>query len=286
MSLFTALKSALGFSRPLLVRDGRAPVQLGEQARAWLQALPAGQGVHFDLAPLDLGLGVRAEEGDAQGPPAPAFDPLPVTASDRDLELLRGLSLERRDDRWMVSLDLEVRARETPNPNNRLYLSDRMLAVERPQYFRAPFNTDTPPIAIRLLRIPGVQSVLLRENTCAVERDTQTPWDDIDGEVDAALRQHFLTCGHELRPGDLVLPPEDDAFRLAVWKVLEEHILPGIHRDGGNLELMSVAGGIARVSMVGACKSCPSSTVTLKMGVERLLKERFPGQIHTVEQVS
>jgi Fe-S cluster biogenesis protein NfuA len=285
VNLFSALKTALGFPKPLIVRDGRAPLQIGEAARAWLASLPPGHGVHLDLAPLDLGLGVRAEEGELQGPPPPDLDPLPITCSDPDLEHLRGLTLDRRDDRWMVSLDFEVRARETPNPDNRLYLADRILAVERPQYFRAPFTTDTPPMAIRLLRIPGVRSALLRENTCAVEREPGTPWEAIDSEVDAALRQHFLTCGRELRAADVALPPEDDAFRDAVWKVLEEHILPGIHRDGGNMELMSVTGGVARVSMVGACKSCPSSTITLKMGVERVLKQHFPGRIHGVEQI-
>lgn len=285
MSLMSAIKSALGFQKPLVVRDDQAPLQLGEGARAWLASLPPNDGVHLDLMPIDLGWGVRAEEGDAQGPPHPALDPLPVSLSDADFELLRGLTLERRDDRWMVALDLEVRARETPNPNNRLYLADRVLAVARPQYFRAPFTTETPALAIRLLRIEGVRSVLLRDNTAAVERDLDTPWEAIDSEVDAAIRSHFLTCGHALRPEDLVLPPEDDAFKAAVWKVLEEHILPGIHRDGGNLELMGVANGVVQVSMVGACKSCPSSTITLKMGVERLLKQHFPGRIHAVEQV-
>ncbi len=80
-------------------------------------------------------------------------------------------------------------------------------------------------------------------------------------------------------------PPEDDAFKAQVWQVLQDTVLPGIHRDGGNLELRSVAGGIARVSMEGSCRSCPSSTVTLKMGVERVLKERFPGRISHVESV-
>ncbi|MBA2320134.1 MAG: NifU family protein [Deltaproteobacteria bacterium] len=285
MSLMSAIKSALGFPKPLVTRDDRAPLQIGAGARAWLASLPPGQGVHFDLVPIDLGWGIRAEEGDAQGPPPPELDPLPVSLSDPDFELLRGLTLDRRDDRWMVALDLEVRARETPNPNNRLYLTDRILAVERPQYFRAPFTTETPALAIRLLRIEGVLSVLLRDNTAAVERASDTPWEAIDSEVDAAIRSHFLTCGHAIRPEDLVAPPEDDAFRVAVWKVLEENILPGIHRDGGNLELVGIANGVVTVSMVGACKSCPSSTVTLKRGVERLLVERFPGRIHAVEQI-
>jgi NFU1 iron-sulfur cluster scaffold homolog, mitochondrial len=285
VSLMSAIKSALGFQKPLVVRDGRTPLQLGPGARAWLEGLAPGLGVHLDLVPIDLGYAVRAEEGESQGPPPPELDPLPVSVSDIDFERMRGLTLDRQDDRWRVALDLEVRARETPNPNNRLYLTDRVLAVSRPQYFRGPPTASTPPLGLRLLRIPGVSSVLLRDNTVAVERSEGTPWEEIDSEIDAAIRTHFLTCGQPLRPGDVPEAPVDDTFRAEVWKVLEDNILPGIHRDGGNLELLGIEHGVARVSMVGACRSCPSSTVTLKMGVERVLKQHFPGRIHAVESI-
>jgi Fe-S cluster biogenesis protein NfuA len=283
MKLLSALKSAFGVQKPLEVRDPNAIVAFGEGARAWFASAPPGTGVHFELVPLDLGRAVHAEEGESQGPAPELLGDLPVTMSDGDFAELRGLQLDRRDDRWSVAVDLEIRARETPNPDGRLYLVDRALAVERPLFFTGA--GPHPGLPTRLLRIPGIQSVLLRENTCAVERVPGTSWEEVDREIDAAIRAYFLTCGHEIEPDEVEFPPEDDAFKDDVWKVLQERILPGIHRDGGNLELVAIQDGIVRVSMVGSCRSCPSSTITLRMGVERVLKEAFPGRIARVEQV-
>lgn len=283
MSILSRIKSAFGISKPLELRDGEAPVRFTDSAAAYLRALPPDRGVHFSLVPLELGYSVRAEEGESQGPPPDELGDLPVTMSDPDFELLKGLTLDRRDGRWAVGLDLEVRARETPNPDGRVYLFDRILAVERALFFAGP--GPHPDLPTRLLAIGGVRSVLLRDNTLTIERSDAATWEELDREVDAAVRAHFLSCGHEVWPEEVDAPPEDDAFKAEVWKVLQDTILPGIHRDGGNLELLSVAGGVARVSMEGSCRSCPSSTVTLKSGVERVLKERFPGKIHLVEQV-
>ena len=109
------------------------------------------------------------------------------------------------------------------------------------------------------------------------------PQDPIDAHVDAQLREYLLLCGRPL--GDLDLAGSDDPLVAEVRTVLEQTILPAIHRDGGDLELLGITDGIVRVSMVGACRSCPSSTITLKAGVERTLIEAFPGRVVGVEQV-
>jgi Fe-S cluster biogenesis protein NfuA len=67
--------------------------------------------------------------------------------------------------------------------------------------------------------------------------------------------------------------------------VLEERVLPAVHRDGGTIELVGYSNGVVLVSMHGACRSCPSSTATLRGGVERTLREAFPGRIERVEAV-
>jgi Fe-S cluster biogenesis protein NfuA len=282
VKLFSAIKSALGIQKPLVLQDGEATVRFGELARLWLSQLPAGQGVHLSLFRSDLGYLVRAEEGEQQGPPPAAIAPLPVTMSDDDFDLLKGLTLDRRDGRWLVGLDLDVRAQETPNPNGRTYLVDRILAVERPLFFHG--DGPHPDLPARLLRVPGVRSVLLRDNTATVERDPAAPWEGLDPEIDAALRAHFLACGHEVWPED-ASGVKDDAFEAEIWAVLTERVLPGIHRDGGSLELVGVADGVVRVAMVGSCRTCPSSTMTLRLGIEKTLRDAFPDRIQRVEAV-
>lgn len=289
MGLMNTLRSALGLQRPLAPRDAEAPLDVTPAARERLAGMPADHGIHVSTAPVEVGRVVHVDEGPSQGPPPPHLEDVPLTASDEDLHHLRGLTLDWRDGRWAVSCHVELRARETPNPDGRVYMADRNLAIGRPLFFArdarffargaGPF----PGLPTLLFGTPQIKSVLLRDNTLTIEREPGAPWDPLDRAVDAAVRQYFLTCGHALTSDEL--PEREDPFEAAVLAVLQERIAPGIHRDGGDIQLVGVQDGVVRVSMHGACRTCPASTATLRLGVEKTLKEAFPGQIERVEQV-
>ncbi len=278
-TLRNTVRDALGLQRPLKVYDLSAPLALSEAAEARLQGLPEGHGIHVSTSEVPAGRVVQVTEGELQGPSAPGFEDLPVTASDADLQRLRGRTLDVRDGRWLVALPLELRARETPNPDGRLYLASLPLGEGRPAFFVPPHEAGLPG---RLLSIPGVVSVLFRDHTVTVEREPGIPWDRLDREVDTALREHFLMCGG---PVEGSARTEGDSLEVAIRQVLDEHVAPAIHRDGGDIELVGVSHGVVKVAMVGACRSCPASAATLQHGVERTLKQAFPGQVERVEQV-
>lgn len=280
MTVADTILRLLGRPRPLVVRDADAPLAISDAGRAHIARLGHGRGIHVATIGAGVERTVEVTEGETQGPPPPSLDGLPITLSDADLALLAGRTLDWKDGRWVVTIGLELRARGTPNPDSRLYLSDVVLAVGRPAFFVA--GALAPEPAGALLAVPGIRSVLFRDHTVTVEREPGSPWEGIDRAVDAALRRHLHGYGGVIdgggdrgASGDL-----EDQIRA----VLEERILPGVHRDGGDLELIGVSNGVVRLSMVGACRSCPSATVTLKNGVERALKEAFPGRIERVEQ--
>ncbi|MFT4622179.1 MAG: Fe-S cluster biogenesis protein NfuA [Myxococcota bacterium] len=281
MSLLNTLRTALGLQQPLRVAPSDALLTLTKAGLARLSTLPDGHGIHVRTAPTDRGRVVQVGEAELQGPPPPGLGDR-VTMSDADLHHLRGLALDFEGDRWRVVVAMEVRGRETPNPDGRLYLCTRQLAIGAPRYF-APGQGDLPDLPSRLLDIEGALTVLLREHTVTIEREPGALWPTIDRAVDSALRHHFLLCGHELTADDTV--QRDDPLERAVQQILEERVLPGIHRDGGDLRLIGIADGVVQVSMHGACRSCPASTATLKLGVERVLRDAFPDQIRSVEQV-
>ncbi len=282
MGLMDTIRNALGIAKPLRPLDPNTPLQVDDAARAHLASLPVGKGLHLATRPAEWGSLVQVVEGDLQGPPPPVLGDIAISVSDADLQELRGLILERKEDRWAVSVELELRGRETPNPFHRQYLTNRILAVGRPLFFARGGSTN-PLLAERILAVEGVLSILLRDHTLTVEREENADWTDVDRGIDAALRAYFLRCGHEVDAEHL--PQRDDPLEIEVMKVLEQTILPAIHQDGGDLQLVSIEDGVVRVSMHGACRSCPASTATLKMGVEKTLQQAFPGQIHTVEQV-
>lgn len=282
MGLWNTIRDALGLQRPLEVVPPDHALEVSAAAQRRLDQLPEGHGVHLELSPAGPDAWVvEATEGVSQGPPPAALEPHEITISDPDLRHLSGLILDHRDGRWAVTLRLEVRARETPNPDGRQYLTSRWLALGRPLFFTA--GSPAPTLPARLLELDGVQTVLLRANTVTVERAPGTPWDAIDAGVDAVVREYLLLCGRPLEDRDV--PGSADPLVEEIRAVLEQRILPAIHRDGGDLELLGVQDGVVRVSMVGACRSCPSSTLTLKAGVERTLLEAFPGRVVAVEQV-
>jgi Fe-S cluster biogenesis protein NfuA len=284
MGFMDAIRSVFGLQKELEVLDPDASLQVTAAARDRLAALPPDHGIHVDTLPLgeQRGRVVRITEGPAQGPPPDALAPLPISLSDADLLRLRGRAIGYDDGRWRVEIHLDLRVRDTPNPESKLYAGDQVLARGRPLFFVA--GEDLPDLPAALLGVRGVRTVLLRDNTVTVERsDPSVDWDAIDRGVDAALRSWLLSCGRPLEGGaDSV---SRDPLETEIWKVLEERVLPAIHRDGGTLELVGFAGGVVRVSMQGACRTCPSSTATLRSGVERTLREAFPGRVQRVEAV-
>lgn len=278
MGIFSTLKSALGLDAGASPPAG--PLTLTEGAVARLQALPDGAGIELRTAPAPAGWVVHVNEGPLPGDAHEAFEGFAVACSDEVFDRLFGLQLDHDGEVWRVRAEVRVRARETPNPNGRLYLVDRALSDGR-LYFGADAS-GAPFLVHRLLQRDDIRSVLVRGNQLTAEREPNAPWDAIDQAVSIAIREHVLAAGGTLRAED---GPERDDLEAAVWTILEHRVLPGIHRDGGDLELIGVDDGVVKVHLVGACASCPASTLTLKHGIEATLRDAFPGEIDAVESV-
>ena len=125
---------------------------------------------------------MRALEGESFGPPPATLAGLPITLSDADLQRLAGRALDWRDDRWVVTVHLELRFQDTPNPDGRLYLTDQLFNRGRALFF-VPGGEEVPDLAARLLEIPRVRQVLLRHNTVSVEREPGADWAPIGPDL-------------------------------------------------------------------------------------------------------
>jgi Fe-S cluster biogenesis protein NfuA len=277
MGIMSTLKSALGLDTPLSPGPS-GPFSLSDSARTELARLPDGHALHISTRRAERGRAVLVDPGPRQGPSPDGFDG--ITIGDKDLERLRGLVLDFQQGGWHVSTHLELRARETPNPNGRLYLTNRILTDGRALFFEK--GGIVPDLPAMLLDLPGVRTVLLRDNTLTLEREKDVPWDGIDQGVSVVLRAYFLACGHRLEGESTAA----DGLMAAVQQVLESTVLPGIHRDGGDLQVVGIDDGIVQVRLQGACRSCPASAATLKHGVESALRTALPDHIRGVENVT
>lgn len=275
MGFFASLTRALGWVPPIEPREP-GPLAMSARARDHIASLQKGVAVNVATAPAEGGRVVAVQEGPALGT---VFGDLGVVIRDADRQAMRGLVLDWDGQRWSVQLNLRVEPGETPNPDGRLYEVDRPLARGRPRFFKQ--GAPAPALAQRLLQVPGVNTVLFRDHTVTIERTPGHGWPPIDRAVDAALREHFLLCGEALPPGADVEAGTSLEERLEV--VLREKIAPAIHKDGGDIQLVSVDAGVVRVLLVGACRTCPAASLTLKVGVEKTLREAFPDEVYKVE---
>ena len=280
MGVWSTLVDALGLRRPPEPREP-GPLSLSRGGKARLERLAAGVSLVVSAVPEEGGWLAAARERNA---PDNGF----ILTSDgfyirpEDLDRLHGLTLDHDGATWRVMLELQVQASETPNPNGRLYRLDRAVHRGRPTWWTRG-SPRPPPLIRAMLENDGISGILLRDHTLTVERSGATAWSTIDRHVDASLRAHFL-LGGQILEGDTGAAQDDD-FLARVQGLLEREVLPGVHRDGGDIQIVGLDDGILTVRLRGACASCPASVLTLKGAVERTLKAAFPGEIDKVVAV-
>ncbi len=275
MGLFDTLKSALGLQRPI------RPVAVGDlelspAARNQLARLRPDEGLLIDAVPSgdEFTLRVRVV----------ALTELPegLRIFVQDAERMRGLTVDWDGDRFKPVVELALRGVPTPNPDGRLFVTSRLWVDGDPQFYR-PEDETQPPLPARILSVPGVVSVLFREHTLTVQREGDASWSTIDTDVEAQLREYLLHCGQALAARER-RSAGDDLLQEA-RDMLARDVAPAVHADGGDIELIDIVDGIARVRMVGACDGCPASELTLRGGIQKALTASFPGLILGVEAV-
>ena len=133
------------------------------------------------------------------------------------------------------------------------------------------------PLATRLFSIPGIARVELNENLVTVAQSGGEDWRQLGKRIGTAIR-NFFNPPPEVPEGDR-LPSEE--VRRRVQQVLDDQINPGVAGHGGFVELIDVQDDNIYIRMGGGCQGCGAADVTLKMGVERLIREQVP-QVHEI----
>jgi len=170
-----------------------------------------------------------------------------------------------------------VRTEETPNPSARKFVLAFSLGAAKT--WTHGHGCDQPSGIHELLHVPGVISAFQRENVLTVIK-ADGEWDELEPKITDAL------AGLAPPAAAPSAPPDADAGagpHAELNRFIATDVAPFLQRDGGDIELVELTEGVAKVRLVGACSSCPSSVATLKLGVERRLKEAFPDLVKTLE---
>ena len=194
-----------------------------------------------------------------------------------------------------------VYAETTPNPAVIKFASNKKLVLQAVE-FKTPEEAVNSPLATELFRFPFIKQVFIDENYLSISKNELAEWDDITNELREFIRV-FLEEGKDVLNDDHIAPVKTttsetaapaapaipmDATSQEIIDILEEYIKPAVASDGGNIIFDSYdpEEKIVKVILQGACSGCPSSTYTLKNGIENMLKEMLQGRVSKVEAVN
>jgi len=184
-----------------------------------------------------------------------------------------------------------IQTEATPNPATLKFLPGRDVLVGEPRDFREADAAAVSPLAAELFAVPGVTGVFLGSDFISVTKD-DTNWAHIKPAILGVIMDHFLSGKPVLTESAPVDGPlegeffdEEDSETVEVIKeLLATRVRPAVAMDGGDITFKGYREGTVFLHMQGACSGCPSSTATLKNGIENLLRHFVPG-VEAVQQV-
>ena len=195
----------------------------------------------------------------------------------------------------LKKVPITIYAESTPNPGVMKFVANKKL-VEQIFEYKTIDETTHAPLAQKLFHFPFVKEVFMDTNYISITKFDVSEWDEIVLEIREFLRS-YLEEGNEImipvqeeaveKNSESSSEPLDEISRQIVG-IIEEYIKPAVAADGGNIlfDSYNTDDKSVQVILQGACSGCPSSTFTLKSGIENMLKEMLPGKVSTVNAIN
>ena len=170
-----------------------------------------------------------------------------------------------------------IQTEQTPNPATIKFIPGTVVMPKGTAEFRKADDTAHSHLAKRLLRLDGVEYVFFGRDFISVTKSGGPEWDILKTHIMGEIMQHFSTG---LPAVDVAAEEKDHSLGNEIVRqiveILDTRIRPAVAADGGDIEFEDFKDGIVYLRMKGACAGCPSSTATLKMGIENMLKHYIP----------
>lgn len=195
-----------------------------------------------------------------------------------------------------------IYAESTPNPATMKFVSNRYLVIDGQVYeYALEDDASNSPLAERLLNFPFISKVFIASNFVALTKTDIIEWEDVIHQLRDFLADYLNKDGVVVKVSALDLEednsnqnssiqsPKRDSLTgidAKIADILEEYVKPAVESDGGAIHFHSYNEGKVSVLLKGACSGCPSSTMTLKSGIENMLKEMLPGEVKEVEAIN
>ncbi len=181
-----------------------------------------------------------------------------------------------------------IQTEQTPNPNSLKFLSEKIISEVGTEEFKKDYikNINGEKFVKELLGFKGVELVLLSKDFLSVKKTDEVTWNELKPMVISHMNHYFENnSGPILKSksnrNDLDDVDNDETIK-KIKEILDTKIRPAVARDGGDIKFRSFENGIVKVDLQGSCSGCPSSIMTLKQGVQNLLRH-YVKEVNSVE---
>jgi Fe-S cluster biogenesis protein NfuA len=181
-----------------------------------------------------------------------------------------------------------IQIENTPNPDSLKFLTEKTLSTIGTEEFKKEKENEIQiPFIKELLHFKGVELILLSEKFLSVKKTKEVPWSELKPMVISHLNDYFEKNDEPILKERTKTEENREIDNETVNKIIEvldTKIRPAVARDGGDIKFKSFKNGVVKVQLQGSCSGCPSSLMTLKQGVQNLLKH-YVKEVNSVEAI-
>lgn len=172
----------------------------------------------------------------------------------------------------------------TPNPETMKFVANKLLYPGKIIDFPDVESAKPSPLAVELFGFPFIKSVFIASNFVTLTKTMDTDWDDVIPAIRQFLKEYLdenkpVVNEEEVVPvrseGNVIAADDDDVVK-RIKELLENYVKPAVEMDGGAIQFKSYNEGTVNLMMQGSCSGCPSSMITLKAGIESMMKRMIP----------
>ena len=184
---------------------------------------------------------------------------------------------------------MDIRTEVTPNPSSLKFLPGKTVMEKDTADFRNVEEAKRSPLALNLFKIDGVKGVFFGSDFISITKSNNHEWQILKSLISETIVEHFKSGSaimHQSEEDKIDTSNiQDNEVIVKIKDILNTKVRPAVAKDGGDITFQSFDKGIVYLHMQGSCSGCPSSTATLKAGIENLLKH-YISEVHEVRPVT
>jgi Fe-S cluster biogenesis protein NfuA len=173
----------------------------------------------------------------------------------------------------------------TPNPETMKFVANKLLYPGKSIDFPDVESAKPSPLATELFGFPFIRSVFIASNFVTLAKTPETAWDDVIPAIRQFLKEYLEEGKVVINEDEIVVSKQEGSNEIAaddddvvkrVKELLENYVKPAVEMDGGAIQFKSYNDGVVNLVLQGSCSGCPSSMITLKAGIEGMMKRMIP----------